>query len=73
MHDWGVFPNNKRCSMQKKLFVKLIYSTTPTDHQIFLQIFSQVLRNNIKYVISRAVSRAVLGAVQSAFSDDSWK
>ena len=50
MHGWGVFPNNKRYSMQKKdVFVKLIYSIkTNLINQLFLQIFSEVFEKQHK-------------------------
>ena len=43
MHGWGVFPNNKKCSMQKKNICKIdVFHQNKHDHQICLQIFSQV-------------------------------
>ena len=85
MYHWGVFPNNKRCTMQiKEIFVKLIYSIeTNMITSFFSQFFVKFLRNSIKYVLSRAVSGALSGAlkvallramaIQGVFSDDPCK
>ena len=78
MHGWEVFPNNKRCSMQKKvILVKLIYSIkTNMITSIFPKFLVRFLRNNIKYVVSRAVSRALMVSVlrattfRSTFTDE---
>ena len=84
MHGWGVFPDNKRCSMQKKDMHKIdLFHQNKHDHQLFLQFLVKFLRNNIKYVVSSAVSGAVSGelkvplfrtlTIQSVFSDDYFK
>ena len=64
MHSWGVFPNRKRCTMQKKdLFVKLIYSIkTNLITSFFSRFLVKFLRNNIKYVVSSVVLGALSGA-----------
>ena len=81
MHDWGVFPNNKRCSLQKKeIFVTLIYSIkTNMITSFFSKFLVTFLRNGINYVVLRAVSSALSDAIkvgtlramtiQSTFSD----
>ena len=68
MHDWGVFPNNKRCNMQKKeIFVTLICSIkTNMITSFFSKFLVKILRNSINHVVSRAVSGAVLGALKVA-------
>ena len=68
MHDWGVFPNNKRCSLQKKeIFVTLIYSIkTNMITSFFSKFLVKFLRNSINYVVSKAVSDALLGALKVA-------
>ena len=61
MHGWGVFPNNKRYSIQKKeIFVKLIYSIkTNLITSFFSKFLVKFLRSSIKYVDSREVSGAL--------------
>ena len=68
MHGWGVFPNNKRYSIQKKeIFVKLIYSIkTNLITSFFSKFLVKFLRNSIKYVVSRVVSGALSGALKVA-------
>ena len=80
-----VFPNEKRCSMEKKeTFWKLIYSIkAKLSIRFFYKFVVKFLRYSGKYAVSRAVLVALLGAlevallkdmtIQSAFSDDSQK
>ena len=78
MHGWEVFPNNKRCRMQKKKNIsKLIYSIKTNLTNSFLVRFL----SSIRYIDSRAVSGALLVAlkvsllrvitIQSSFQYDS--
>ena len=68
MHGCGVFPDNKRYSMQKKgIFVKLIYSIKTNLIRSFSSKFLVTfLRNSIKYVVSRVVLGALSGALKVA-------
>ena len=68
MHGWGVFPNNKRYSMQKKeIFVKLIYSIkTNLITSFFSKFLVKFWRISAKYVVSRVVSGALSGALKVA-------
>ena len=68
MHDYGVFRNNKRYSMQKKeIFVKLIYYIkTNLINSFFSKCLVKILRNSIKYVVLRVVSGAFSGALKVA-------
>ena len=68
MHCWGVFPNSKRYSMQKKeIFVKLIYSIKTNLISSFFSIFLvKFWRNSAKYIVSRVASAALLGALKVA-------
>ena len=68
MHGWGVFPNNKRYSMQKKeIFVKLIYSIkTNLITSFFSKFLVTFWRNSAKEVVSRVVSGALSSALKVA-------
>ena len=68
MHGSGVFPNNKRYSVQKKeIFVKLIYSIkTNLINSFFSKFLVRFWRNSAKYVVFRVVSGALLGALKVA-------
>ena len=70
LHGWGVFPSNKRCSMQKKeIFVKLIYFiTTNLVTSYFSRFLVKFLRNSIKYVVSRVLSGALQVALLRAIT-----
>ena len=69
MHGWGVFINNKRCSMQEKeIFVKLIYFIkTNFINSCSSKFLVRLLTNSIKYFVSRVVSGALSGALEVAF------
>ena len=69
MHDWGVSPNNKSKSMQKKeLFVNLIYSIkTNLIGSFFSKFLVKFLRNSIKYVVPRVVSGSLSDALKVPF------
>ena len=66
MHGWGVFPNNKRYSMQKKkIFIKQIYSIkTNLITNFFSKSLVNFWKNSAKYVVSRVVSGALSGALK---------
>ena len=68
MHGWGVFPNRKRCSMQKnEISVKLIYFIkTSLINRFFSKFLVKFLKNSIKYVALRVVSDALSGAIKVA-------
>ena len=67
MHGWGVFPNNKGCSMQKKNICKIDrFHQNKLEHQLFTQILVRFWRNSIKYVVSRVVLGALAGALKVA-------